>query len=107
MKVKTSVTLSEELLAAIDEVAGAGCNRSAVLEQAATEWVRRKRREEADRHDAEIYARMAADPEIQKEAEENLALSVQWWELGDPVELLPEVEARLARQERHRSVAAG
>ncbi|MGB4863942.1 MAG: hypothetical protein WBO97_15925, partial [Tepidiformaceae bacterium] len=65
MKIKTSVTLSEKLLAAIDEVAGPGCNRSAVLEQAATEWVRRKRREEADRRDAEIYARMAADPEIQ------------------------------------------
>jgi len=60
MKIKTSVTLSEKLLAAIDEVAGPGCNRSAVLEQAATEWVRRKRREEADRRDAEIYARMAA-----------------------------------------------
>jgi len=77
------------------------------LEQAATEWVRRLRREEADRRDAEIYARMAADPEIQKEIEENLALSVQWWELGDAVELLPEVEARSAREERDRSVAAG
>ncbi|MGB4863952.1 MAG: hypothetical protein WBO97_15975, partial [Tepidiformaceae bacterium] len=68
---------------------------------------RRKRREEADRRDAEIYARMAADPEIQREIEENLALSVQWWELGDAVELLPDVEARLAREERDRSVAAG
>ena len=52
MKVKTSVTLSEQVLAAIDEVAGPGCNRSAVIEEAVTAWVRQKRRE--DGFDAEV-----------------------------------------------------
>jgi hypothetical protein len=87
MKVKTSITLSEEVLAAIDEVAGPACNRSAVLEEAATEWVRRRRRNERDRKAAEIYARMAADPKIQREIEETHELAMPWWELGEDVEL--------------------
>jgi metal-responsive CopG/Arc/MetJ family transcriptional regulator len=98
MKVKTSVTLSEKLLAAIDEVAGPGCNRSAVIEEAATEWVRRRRKDERNQKDAAIYARMAADPEIQREIEETHALSVPWWELGEDIELADEVVARLERE---------
>ncbi len=98
MKVKTSVTLSEKLLAAIDEVAGPGCNRSAVLEEAATEWVRRHRRSERDQKDAEIYARMAADPTIQHEIEEAHQVAAPWWEVGEEVELSDEVIARLERE---------
>ncbi|MGE3075784.1 MAG: ribbon-helix-helix protein, CopG family [Dehalococcoidia bacterium] len=95
MKVKTSVTLSEKLLAAIDEVAGEGCNRSAILEEAATDWVRRKRREERSARDVAIYARMAADPEIQRESEENLKFQPHWTDFGDEIELTDEVRARL------------
>lgn len=103
MKVKTSVTLSEKLLAAIDEVAGPGCNRSAVLEEAAIEWVRRKRREERDAKDAAIYARMASDPEVVRESEETLEFQVPWWEVGDDVELNDEVQARIDREEALRA----
>ncbi len=52
MKVKTSVTLSEKLLRDIDEVVGPGCNRSAVIEEATAEWIRRQRRER--NFDAEV-----------------------------------------------------
>jgi metal-responsive CopG/Arc/MetJ family transcriptional regulator len=103
MKVKTSVTLSEKLLAAIDEVAGPGCNRSAVLEEAAAEWVRRRRREERDRIDADIYARLASDPELQKETQETLELQAPWWDLGDDIELSDEVLARIAAEETTRA----
>jgi metal-responsive CopG/Arc/MetJ family transcriptional regulator len=103
VKVKTSVTLSEKLLAAIDEVAGPGCNRSAVLEEAATEWVRRKRGEEREAKDMAIYARMAADPELQREIEETLELQPPWWEVGDEVELTDAVQARIDAEERLRA----
>lgn len=82
MKVKTSVTLSEKLLAAIDEVAGPGCNRSAVIEEATTDWVRRRRRE--DDFAAEV-ARLNAivdgpdPPDV-------LEYSIDPMELGDPIE---------------------
>jgi hypothetical protein len=98
MKVKTSVTLSERLLAAIDEVAGEGCNRSAILEEAASDWVRRKRRAEDDRHDAEIYARLTPEQIAESDV---LDYSVDPFELGDDIELLPEVEARLAAEDTH------
>lgn len=48
MKVKTSLTLSEELLAAIAEREGASCNRSEFIEHAAWEYLKRKAREEAE-----------------------------------------------------------
>ena len=83
MKVKTSVTLSEKLLAAIDEVAGPGCNRSAVLEEAATDWVRRRRRE--DEFAAEV-ARINAIVDG-PEPPDVLDYSVDPVELGDAVEL--------------------
>ncbi len=47
MKVKTSVTLSRELLNEIDRVAGPGCNRSALIEEATRDWLRRRARDEA------------------------------------------------------------
>lgn len=100
MKVKTSVTLSEELLRAIDEVAGPGCNRSAVLEQALTAWVRQKRREERNRHDAEIFASLTPEQVADSDV---LDYSVDPFDLGDDIELPPEVEARLAAEESVRA----
>ena len=52
MKAKTSVTLSEELLAAIDGAAGSGVNRSEFLEQAGWDrvaFLHRRRRDARDR----------------------------------------------------------
>jgi metal-responsive CopG/Arc/MetJ family transcriptional regulator len=45
MKVKTSVTLSPGVLAAIDRVAGKGCSRSEFIERAVQDYVRRTERE--------------------------------------------------------------
>jgi predicted transcriptional regulator len=95
MKVKTSVTLSEKLLREIDEVAGPGCNRSAVIEQATAEWVRRRRRAELDAREAEIFANLT--PEALES--DVVHYSIDPFELGDDVELLPEVEERLQREE--------
>jgi metal-responsive CopG/Arc/MetJ family transcriptional regulator len=52
MKLKTSVTLSEKLLKAIEKTAGRGVNRSEFLEQAGWERIallERRRRETRDR----------------------------------------------------------
>ncbi len=59
MKSKTSVTLSEELLAAIDSAAGRGVNRSEFLERAGWDRVlllRRQRRDALDRKRLEAHA---------------------------------------------------
>jgi metal-responsive CopG/Arc/MetJ family transcriptional regulator len=52
MKIKTSVSLSEEVLAAMDRASGGKTNRSAFLEKAAwteIEMLRRQKREARDR----------------------------------------------------------
>jgi metal-responsive CopG/Arc/MetJ family transcriptional regulator len=83
MKVKTSVTLSRKLLDDIDQIAGEGCNRSAILEEAASSWVARKRRDaEFDREVARLNAIVdGADPP------DVLDYSVDPSELGDEFEL--------------------
>ena len=83
MKVKTSVTLSEEVLRAIDEVAGPGCNRSAILEEAALAWVHLARRESLNRHDAEIYASLSPES-VESDV---LDFSVDPFKLGDDIVL--------------------
>ena len=54
MKVKTSITLEEQTLQAIDQVAGASSNRSRVIEKAVTEFLRRLERDERDARDLAI-----------------------------------------------------
>lgn len=54
MKVKTSVTLSEELLGAIDAQAGQGNRRSAFIEAAAWSYLRALERERRDARDLAI-----------------------------------------------------
>jgi Arc/MetJ-type ribon-helix-helix transcriptional regulator len=70
MKVKTSVSLSAELLAAIDEAVGTGGNRSEFIEKALRRQLREIRRAERNARDSEIYARLASDPQHQGEVEE-------------------------------------
>jgi len=96
MKVKTSVTLSKDLLDEVDRRVSQG-GRSQFVETAVQERLRLLRRAELNRRDIEILNRLAADPDNQRELEEVLEDAVPWWELGDEVALLPEVEERLRR----------
>ncbi len=73
MKVKTSVTLSTELIAAIDSLIEKDQNRSLFLETAAWEYVARSRREKSNQRDLETINRHEAY--LNAEAED--ALSVQ------------------------------
>ena len=54
MKVKTSITLSEELLKAIDEYAGEYKNRSEFIEKAIRSFIRELIRKQEDARDLEI-----------------------------------------------------
>ena len=56
MRVKTSVTLPQDLLKQIDRVNG---NRSAFIEQAARAWLAKLARAERDANDARIINRFA------------------------------------------------
>jgi len=75
MKVKTSVAISEEVLAAIDEIAARPGNRSRVIERALTEFVERQRRAARDARDLELIDRNA--DELNREAEDVLAYQVE------------------------------
>jgi metal-responsive CopG/Arc/MetJ family transcriptional regulator len=59
MKAKTSITLSENALRAVDRLAGRGGNRSAVIERAILEYVERRARQERDAKDRELLDRHA------------------------------------------------
>jgi Arc/MetJ-type ribon-helix-helix transcriptional regulator len=59
MKVKTSITLSKEALAAIDRLAGSRKNRSAVVERAVRELVTAEARRLRNERDLEILNRHA------------------------------------------------
>lgn len=84
MKVKTSVTLSPEVLAGIDKLAG-GVSRSEFIEKVLKRQILLAQREERDRKDAAIYASLTpqqlADSDV-------LDYSVDPMELGDDVETL-------------------
>jgi metal-responsive CopG/Arc/MetJ family transcriptional regulator len=58
MKVKTSVTLSEECLKELEQVTG-NSNRSAIIEEAVVEYLDRRRRLARGRKDREILDRNA------------------------------------------------
>jgi metal-responsive CopG/Arc/MetJ family transcriptional regulator len=59
MRRKTSITLAEETVRELDEVAGRGANRSRVIEEAVVEYLDRRRRERRDARDLEILNRNA------------------------------------------------
>lgn len=61
MKIKTSVTLSDDLLAAIDSRLGPGASRSEFLEEAARRYLSVLARREQDERDLEIMNRHADD----------------------------------------------
>jgi metal-responsive CopG/Arc/MetJ family transcriptional regulator len=59
MKLKTSVTLSEETVRALDEAAGATSNRSRWVEVAVEEFLARRARAAREKRDREILDRRA------------------------------------------------
>lgn len=75
MKVKTSITLSPDLLTAIDEIAEDGSNRSRVIEQAVREFLERLQRQRRDARDLEILNRRADD--FNREMEDVLSYQVE------------------------------
>ena len=74
MKVKTSVTLSRELLQSIDAHGKEFKSRSEFLEAAAREFLSRLARKRTERRDLEIINRHA--DELNAEAEDVLAYQV-------------------------------
>ena len=75
MKVKTSVTLSEDLLAQIDQLLQGRASRSAVLEQALREFFANRQRRKRDAQDLEILNSRA--DELNREALEVLEYQVE------------------------------
>lgn len=75
MRVKTSVTLAEETVRAIDEIAGRGASRSRVIEEAVIEHVERRRRAHRNARDLEILNRHA--DRLNREVEDVLAYQAE------------------------------
>ena len=73
MKVKTSITLSEEILQAIDEMLE-GKNRSAFIEAALRAYIRLLRKRERDVRDLEILNKKS--DRLNQEAEDVLSYQV-------------------------------
>jgi metal-responsive CopG/Arc/MetJ family transcriptional regulator len=96
MKVKTSVSLSEQLLCEIDREIGEDGNRSQFIEKALKRYFRLQRKAERDAHDAAIYRKYGE--RMNAEAADLLDYQVDPFELGDDVEILAdEVELNGAR----------
>ena len=76
MKVKTSITLSEDVVAALDGLAGESGNRSEVIETALRSYLAQKRRDDQNRRDLEIINRRAG--RLNREAADVLAFQGEW-----------------------------
>jgi len=74
MRSKTSVTLSQEALQAIDRLAAEGSNRSQVIERAVLEFVERREREIREARDLETLNR--ASDELNREMADVLSYQV-------------------------------
>jgi len=75
MKVKTSVTLSKEVIALIDRHAEGESNRSAFIELAVRTYLRILSRQKRDREDLRILNRLSA--KLNKEAEDAIGYQVE------------------------------
>ncbi|MEO5924615.1 MAG: hypothetical protein ABIR70_12390 [Bryobacteraceae bacterium] len=73
MRVKTSITLPEDLLSRLDKV---DKNRSALLERAALAYLDRLSRQERDRRDVEIINRNA--DRLNREVEDAMEYQQIW-----------------------------
>jgi len=70
MKEKTSITLSSEVLASIDRIAGSKQSRSAFIEAVLAQYLRRQKRAQIEARDLELINRSA--DELNAEAEDVL-----------------------------------
>lgn len=75
MKSKTSITLSQDLLADLDRVIGASGNRSRIIEAAVREYITRLIREARDCRDLQIMNDNATA--LNKEARDVLTYQVK------------------------------
>lgn len=75
MKSKTSITLSEDLVKAIDELTPEGKSRSETIEQLPRESFANRKRRARDREDLEAINRHAS--ELNEEAEDVLTYQVE------------------------------
>jgi metal-responsive CopG/Arc/MetJ family transcriptional regulator len=71
MKVKTSITLTEETLRALDAAAGKDGNRSRLIETAVLEFLERRRRSQREARDRRILDAQAEA--LNREVEDVLA----------------------------------
>lgn len=76
MKVKTSITLSEDVVEAVDELAGESSNRSGFIETALRSYIAQKKRDEQNSRDLEIINRRHA--RLNREAEDVLGFQGEW-----------------------------
>ena len=75
MRIKTSISLPEEKLMALDKILGPGGNRSQLIERAIDELVARLQVEAREARDLEILDSNA--DELNREMEEVLAFQVE------------------------------
>ena len=76
MKVKTSITLSKDVVDAVDELAEESGNRSEFIEAALRSYIAQKKRGEENRRDLEIINRRHA--RLNREAEDVLTFQGDW-----------------------------
>ncbi len=74
MKIKTSITLSEEILKEVDKLSGRYGNRSILIEQAVREFLAAGAKRRRDLRDIEILNRRA--DALNKEAKDVLSYQV-------------------------------
>lgn len=75
MKVKTSITLSEELIRDIDELFGGKKNRSEFIEKAIRDFIGRQTQRERDSKDLAILNKKS--DKLNKEADDVLSYQVE------------------------------
>ena len=75
MKVKTSITLSEDVLRAIDQISGESINRSAFIELALKDYLAKKAKKMRDQRDLEILNN--SSKRLNSEAEDVLTYQVE------------------------------
>ena len=76
MKSKTSITLGEDILTAIDRLAGPGVSRSAFIDRVLRAYVRRRARAEAEATDLALLNRHAA--QLNAQAADVLEYQASW-----------------------------
>lgn len=76
MKVKTSITLSEEILHAIDQILGESKNRSAFIEYALRDYLRKRSITLRNEKDLEILNKNSK--RLNREAEDVLTYQVEF-----------------------------